>query len=39
MAELPKKGARMLLAADATPFVESLLERYLHRARRMADYS
>ena len=37
MAEVPKKGARMLLAADATPFVESLLERYLHRARRMAD--
>jgi ATP-dependent RNA helicase DeaD len=37
MAEVPKKGARMLLAAEATPFVESLLERYLHRARRMAD--
>jgi hypothetical protein len=35
MAELPRGSARILTAAEATPLVEELLERYLHRARRM----
>ena len=35
MAELPRTCARILTAAEATPLVEELLERYLHRARRV----
>jgi hypothetical protein len=35
MAELPRGCARVLTAAEATPLVEDLLERYLHRARRV----
>ena len=35
MAELPRGSARILTAAEPTPLVENLLERYLHRARRV----
>jgi hypothetical protein len=35
MAELPRGSARVLTAADATPLVEQVLERYLHKARRV----
>ncbi|HVT40424.1 MAG TPA: hypothetical protein VHE78_15380 [Gemmatimonadaceae bacterium] len=35
MAELPRGCARILTAGEATPLVEDLLERYLHRARRV----
>ncbi len=37
MAELPKGAARVLTAAAATPLVEELLERYMHRARKVQD--
>lgn len=36
MAELPRGTARILTAAGPTPLVENLLERYLHKARRIA---
>jgi hypothetical protein len=36
MAELPKASARILTAGAATPLVENLLERYMHKARRIA---
>lgn len=35
MAELPRGGSRILTASEPTPLVESLLERYLHKARRV----
>ena len=35
MAELPRGSARILTAGSPTPLVEDLLERYLHRARRV----
>jgi hypothetical protein len=35
MAELPRGCARILTAGEATPLVEEILERYLHRARRV----
>lgn len=35
MAELPRGSARILTAANPTPLVENILERYLHRARRV----
>jgi len=37
MAAVPKDARRILIAADATPQVEALLERYFHKAVRMAD--
>ena len=36
MAELPRGSGRILTAAAPTPLVEKLLERYLHKARRVA---
>jgi hypothetical protein len=36
MAELPRGSARILTASAPTPLVENLLERYLHKARRVA---
>ena len=36
MAEVPKTGARLLTAASATSAVEEVLERYMHKARRMS---
>ena len=35
MAEVPKTGTRLLTATTATPAVEEILERYLHKARRV----
>ena len=35
MAELPRGSARILTAAEPTQLVENLLERYLHKARRV----
>ena len=35
MAELPKEGARVVVAASLTPAVETLIERYARRARRV----
>ena len=35
MAELPRGCARILTAAGPTPLVENLLERYMHKARRI----
>jgi hypothetical protein len=35
MAESPRGCARILTAASPTPLVENLLERYLHKARRI----
>jgi hypothetical protein len=35
MAELPRGSARILTAGSPTPLVENLLERYLHKARRV----
>ncbi|MBA3672594.1 MAG: DbpA RNA binding domain-containing protein, partial [Gemmatimonadaceae bacterium] len=37
MGELPKEGARVLLAAELTPAHEELLERYARRARREVE--
>ena len=37
MASVPKEARRVLVAADATPAVEALLERYFHKAHRLAD--
>ncbi len=35
LADTPKTGSRVLTAAEPTPAVETLIERYLHKARRM----
>lgn len=37
MAEVPRGAARLLTALAATPGVEALLERYLHKARRVTE--
>jgi len=37
MASMPKDARRVLIAAEATPAVETLLERYFHKAHRLAD--
>lgn len=37
MASVPKEARRVLVAADATPEVDALLERYFHKAHRLAD--
>ena len=37
MASVPKEARRVLVASDATPMVEVLLERYFHKAHRLAD--
>ncbi len=37
MASVPKDARRVLIAAEATPAVENLLERYFHKAHRLAD--
>lgn len=37
MAEVPRTAARMLTALVPSPGVEALLERYLHRARRVTE--
>ena len=37
LAEVPKGAARWLTALEATPGVEALLERHLHKARRITD--
>ena len=39
MASIPKDARRILVASDATPTVEVLLERYFHKAHRLADDS
>ncbi len=35
--ELPKEGARVVLASEMTPAYEALIERYARRARRAVD--
>ncbi len=37
MASVPKEARRVLIASEATAAVEALLERYLHKAHRLAD--
>jgi ATP-dependent RNA helicase DeaD len=37
LGELPKEGARVVLAAEVTPALEALIERYARRARRAAE--
>lgn len=37
LAEVPRGATRTLTALSATPGVEAILERYLHRARRVQD--
>ena len=37
LGELPKDGARVVLAAELTPAIEGLIERYARRARRAAE--
>lgn len=37
MASVPKDARRVLIAAEPTPSVEALLERYFHKAHRLAD--
>lgn len=37
MAAMPKEARRVLVASEATPVVEVLLERYFHKAHRLAD--
>jgi len=37
MAEVPKGASRLLTALEATDSVEALLERYLHKARRVVE--
>ena len=37
LGELPKDGARVVLAAELTPAIEALIERYARRARRAPD--
>ncbi|MBW7934786.1 MAG: hypothetical protein H3C62_14495, partial [Gemmatimonadaceae bacterium] len=39
MASVPKEARRVLIASEATPMVEVLLERYFHKAHRLADDS
>jgi hypothetical protein len=39
MASVPKEARRVLVASEATPMVEVLLERYFHKAHRLADDS
>ena len=34
LSEVPRAASRILLAADTSPAIETLLERHLHRARR-----
>jgi hypothetical protein len=37
MASVPRDARRVLVASEATPAVEVLLERYFHKAHRLAD--
>jgi len=37
LGELPKEGARVVLAAEVTPALEALIERYARRARRSVE--
>ncbi|MFL5606722.1 MAG: DbpA RNA binding domain-containing protein, partial [Gemmatimonadaceae bacterium] len=37
MGELPKEGARVVLAGELTPALEALIERYARRARRAVE--
>ncbi|MDQ8155240.1 MAG: hypothetical protein P3B98_11325 [Gemmatimonadota bacterium] len=37
MTSVPKEARRVLIASDATVAVEALLERYFHKAHRLAD--
>ena len=37
LGELPKEGARVVLAAELTPALETMIERYARRARRAPD--
>ena len=37
MTSIPKEARRVLIAAEATDAVEALLERYFHKAHRLAD--
>jgi hypothetical protein len=37
MTSVPKEARRVLVASEATPVVEILLERYFHKAHRLAD--
>ncbi|MEO8563695.1 MAG: DbpA RNA binding domain-containing protein [bacterium] len=37
LGELPKEGARIVLASELTPAHEALVERYARRARRVAE--
>jgi ATP-dependent RNA helicase DeaD len=37
LGELPKEGARVVLAAEMTPAMEAVIERYARRARRAAE--
>ncbi len=37
LADVPRASARILTATTATPSVESLVERHLHRARRVTE--
>jgi ATP-dependent RNA helicase DeaD len=37
LGELPKEGARIVLATETTPELEALVERYARRARRVAE--
>lgn len=37
LAEVPREAARVLTALEPTPAVEALLERYLHKARRVSE--
>ena len=39
LGELPKEGARVVLATEMTPALEALVERYARRARRVAEPS
>ena len=39
LGELPKEGARVVLAAELTPALEALIERYARRARRTPESS
>src|SRR6476620_6804576 len=37
LGELPKEGARVVLASEMTPGLEALVERYARRARRVVE--
>jgi ATP-dependent RNA helicase DeaD len=37
LSELPKEGARVVLATELTPAIEALIERYARRARRAVE--